>query len=116
MFVPKTQEGGANDAKALRLARVSRIYRIIRILRLLKLFRVLKLQQRGSLNKKVYKNVQWMIKTSFQVIYAINLMACIWYFVPSLNDFEDKNSWIWSANIIDETNGKKFLVSFYWSC
>lgn len=114
-------EGGANN-KALRLARLPRLYRLLRVLRLLRILKILKMSEqmnRGSTAKftkklKLYKNIKYMVQISFTVLYVTNLVACLWFFIPSMNEFEGK-SWVWSKDMIDADAFSQFLMSFYWA-
>lgn len=48
------------------------------------------------------------------ILWVNSLSACIFFFIPSLNDFE-KPSWVWDKDLIDAEPITQFKVSFYWS-
>lgn len=57
-----------------------------------------------------------MITMIASVLYATYLVSCIWFFVPSFEDFTDTTSWVWNnADFKEEEPFYQFLVSFYWA-
>ena len=103
--------------KLLRLLRLPRLYRLIKILRVMKLFRM-----GGSTQslRKLFKNMNLnigifrMLRVLLNVLFLTHLVACFWFFLAKLNDF-DPTTWVYKANLVDSDSITQYTASYYWA-
>jgi len=84
--------------------------------RLLKTLKFLKNtnNNRDSKADKLTDSVKQISKIIFSIMYVSNLVGCFWFFQSSFSDFPE-DSWVRSADIIEETPLRQFLISYYWA-
>ncbi len=63
---------------------------------------------------KVNAGIQRMFVVGFAVLFMVHLMACMWFLVAKLNDF-DPDSWVVVHGILDSPAPYQYLVSVYWA-
>ena len=125
-------ETGAGDseaqlsqaAKSARVARTGRVLRIARVARLLRLTRIVKVFKFADMIKSVVHHLTIhpaifrLFKAFAAQLYLSHLLACLWCFVPVLED-GNPDSWIYQRGfgVQDyETNfGSLYLTGLYWA-
>jgi len=55
-----------------------------------------------------------LISFALAGIVCIHVSACFWYFSSKVADF-DPNTWVVRNGLEDDNDGRKYLMSVYWS-
>ena len=113
---PPSSDSGTNQYSGL--MRFLRLPRLYRLLRLVKIF-----SQRES-HSWFFEKIQELVSlkhSSFRLIVLltttaimIHLMACLWYFVPSMETVGPE-TWLYARNLQDSSAGEIYMNCLYWT-
>jgi CRP-like cAMP-binding protein len=118
--------GSTRAGRTFRLPRLAKFARIVRVMKLGRLGRYChKLREIVRLNPGIFRLVQLL----FMFFTTVHILACVFYFVGSLDRFVDSNgdrqTWTTQTSVTVSTGGEiplrdattdvKYLVSFYWA-
>jgi hyperpolarization activated cyclic nucleotide-gated potassium channel 2 len=85
-------------ARYAKLARIPRIYRIVRIIRIFKIFKIFKYHKgvKRQLTKlKLNSGTIRVVKIIAAALFAVHVMACVWFMQARLHDFEP-STWVYN--------------------
>jgi CRP-like cAMP-binding protein len=111
---------GNNSSQFSRMLRLLRLPRLYRLLRLARIFSAIKkdvhnrmlerLQECLSLKHGTLRFIFFLL--SF--ILAVHLMACLWYFIPAMEEF-GVDTWVVRYGIVDNSVSDKYINCIYWT-
>lgn len=116
------QESSANSnssqfSRMLRLLRLPRLYRLLRLARIFSAMKkdshsrlLERLQECLSLKHGTLRFIFFLL--SF--ILAVHLMACLWYFIPTMEDM-GVETWVVRYGIVDNSVSDKYVNCLYWA-
>ena len=99
-----TDAADTESARYAKLARIPRIYRVVRIVRLFKILKVFKYHKgvkRHLTKLKLNNGTTRVIKFIAGALFAVHVMACVWFMQARLLDFEP-GTWVHALQKVDE--------------
>jgi len=111
-------EAGANGADYSAQLRSIKIIKFFRLIRLLKLARLLKLKKFGGSFEGIFSMnpaLQRLLKLLLQIIFIAHMCSCFWFFVATINEDSDEETWVKMCGVIDADGATQYIASFYWT-
>jgi Ion channel len=56
-----------------------------------------------------------LIKSFIMVFFLIHLIGCVWVTVAVINPFDDQETWITGAGLVDSGDSEIYVASIYWA-
>ena len=101
----------------LRLLRLPRLYRLLRVARVVKMCKsgkesefMEKLQDFLSIKHTAVRLCSFFTS----VFVCVHLVACMWYFVARVEDFE-RDTWVANVDAMDSDVGTLYITCIYWA-
>ena len=109
------QQGGSVDYKSIsRLSRLPRLYRLIRLIRLFRLFKFSRSLRSVFKIMHVNQGVGKLITVLISVLFIVHFVACLWYALAELNNFES-DTWVVRLDLMYDSISHKYTTSMYWA-
>lgn len=110
-----TQNASAVDIQSIsRLSKLPRLYRLIRLIRLFRLFKFSRSLRSVFKIMHVNQGVGKLITVLISVLFIVHFVACLWYSLAELNNFEN-DTWVIRLDLMYESIGHKYSTSMYWA-
>jgi hypothetical protein len=107
--------GNLVNLRIIKLTRLPRLYRLLRLLKLIRLYKSNKFIQMVSMQLNFSLTTTRLFKSFIMVFFLIHLIGCVWVTVAVLNPYDDPESWITAAGLIDSDETQIYVASIYWA-
>ena len=103
------------DYKSIsRLSKLPRLYRLIRLIRLFRLFKFSRSLRSVFKILHVNQGVGKLITVLISVLFIVHFVACLWYAIAELNNFE-ADTWVARLDLNYESTPVKYSSAMYWA-
>ena len=114
LFMASSNDNGLDVKSISRLSKLPRLYRLIRLIRLFRLFKFSRSLRNVFKIMHVNQGVGKLITVLISVLFIVHFVACLWYALAELNDFES-DTWVVRFGVLHATTGHKYSTAMYWA-